>query len=205
MLHDKELFNKVSFQSTKYRKKELCVDNIKTIGDVYSPTCRNENCVYILTNKTTSFYDCKKCKACCHVLNIPFKDQKPTIMLFGGDGTYSFAEKSSRDYEKEKPSPFLKKFLRQSQPSTSEREPKKRTNQVQTWNKRIRFLLADDLRNIFNFEIILFNFTPQSTATQLTFNLQKIMIFSVSNDGIQWTLDFGPDSVIIAVNDLDKI
>ena len=30
---------------------------------------------------------------------------------------------TSRDYEK--PSPVLKKFLRQSQPSTSEREPKK--------------------------------------------------------------------------------
>ena len=29
------------------------------------------------------------------------------------------------------------------------------------------------------------------------------MIFSVSNDGIQWTLDFGPDSVTIAMNDLD--
>ena len=30
------------------------------------------------------------------------------------------------------------------------------------------------------------------------------MIFSVSNDGIQWTLDFGPDSVTIAMNDLDR-
>ena len=30
------------------------------------------------------------------------------------------------------------------------------------------------------------------------------MIFSVSNDGVQWTLDFGPDSVTIAVNDLDQ-
>ena len=29
------------------------------------------------------------------------------------------------------------------------------------------------------------------------------MIFSVSNDGIQWTLDFGPASVI-AVNDLNQ-
>ena len=28
------------------------------------------------------------------------------------------------------------------------------------------------------------------------------MIFSVSNDGIQWTLDFAPDSVTIAVTDL---
>ena len=57
----------------------------------------------------------KKCKACCHVLNIPFKDQKPTIMLFAGDGTNCFARKTSRDYEKA--SPFLKKFLRQSQSS----------------------------------------------------------------------------------------
>ena len=31
------------------------------------------------------------------------------------------------------------------------------------------------------------------------------MIFSVSNDAIQWTLDFGPDSVTIAVNGLDQI
>ena len=92
MLHDKQLFNKVPFQSTKYKKKDLCVDNIKTIGDVYCPTCRNEKCVYISTNKTTSFYDCKKCKACCHVLKIPFKDQKPTLMLFAGDGTHCLHE-----------------------------------------------------------------------------------------------------------------
>ena len=39
---------------------------------------------------------------------------------------------------------------------------------------------------------------------QLTLNLKKIMIFSVSNDGIQWILDFGPDNVTIAVNDLDQ-
>ena len=31
-----------------------------------------------------------------------------------------------------------------------------------------------------------------------------VMIFSVPNDGIQWTLDFGPDSVTIAVNDRDQ-
>ena len=30
------------------------------------------------------------------------------------------------------------------------------------------------------------------------------MIFSVSNYRIQWTLDFGPDSVTIAVNVLDQ-
>ena len=124
MLPDKQIFNNVPFQSTKYGKKELCVDYKvrEIIGDVYCPTCRNEKCVYLSTNKTTSFYDCKKCKACCHVLNIPFKDQKPTIVLFGGDGSHCFARKTSRDYER--PSPFLKKFLRQSQPITSEPEPK---------------------------------------------------------------------------------
>ena len=81
-----------------------------------------EKCVYISTNKTTNFYDYKKCKACCHVLNISFEDQKPTIMLFGGDGTHCFARKTSPDYDKVKPSQFLKNFHRQSQPSTSEPE-----------------------------------------------------------------------------------
>ena len=96
LVHDKQLFNKVPFQSTKYRKKELSVDNIKTIGDVYCPTCSNEKRVYLSTNKTSSFYDCKKCKACYRVLNIPFKDQKPTFMLFGGDGTHCLHESRLR-------------------------------------------------------------------------------------------------------------
>ena len=65
--------------------------------------------------------------------------------------------------------------------------------------------MADDFSDIFIFQIILSNFNLQSTATQLTLNLQNIMIFSVSSDGIQWTLDFGPDSVTIAVNELNQI
>ena len=95
------------------------------MGDLYRPSCRNEKCGYISTNKTISFYDCKKCEACCNVLSFPVKDQKPTIMLFGGDGSHCFARETSRDYEKGKPTPFLKKFLRQSQPSTCEPEPVK--------------------------------------------------------------------------------
>ena len=45
-------------------------------------------------------------------------------MLFGGDGTHCFARITSRDYEKEEPSPLLNKLLRQSQSSTSEPETK---------------------------------------------------------------------------------
>ena len=74
----KQLLLNVPFQSTKDRKKDLCVDNKvrETNGDVYFSTCRNEKCV------------------------IPFKDQKPTFMLFGGDGTRCFAKKTNRDHEK---------------------------------------------------------------------------------------------------------
>ena len=127
MLPDKQLLLNVPFQSTKDRKKELCVDNKvqEPIGDTYCATCINENGVYISTNKMTSFYDFKKGKTCCHVLNIHLEDEKPTIMLSGGDGTYCFARKTSRDYEKEKPFTFLKKFLRQSVSSKSEPAPKK--------------------------------------------------------------------------------
>ena len=127
LVPNKQLLLNAPFQSAKYGKKELYVDNKvrEAIGDVCCPTCRNEKCVYISTNKTTSFYDCKKCKSCCNVFNIPFEDQKPTILLFGGDGTHCFAIKTSRDYEKGKTSPFLKRFLRQSQSSTSEPEPNK--------------------------------------------------------------------------------
>ena len=60
LVPNKQLLLNVPFQSTKYRKKELFVDNKvrEYIGDVYCPTSGNENCVYISTNKTTSFYDC---------------------------------------------------------------------------------------------------------------------------------------------------
>ena len=86
LVPNKQLLPNVSFQLAKYRKKDLCVDNKvqKAIGYVNFPTCRTEKCGYISTNKTTSFNVCKMCKACCHLLNIPSKDQKPTIMLFGG-------------------------------------------------------------------------------------------------------------------------
>ena len=45
--------------------------------------------------------------------------------MFGGDGTHCYVRNTNRDYEKKKPAPILKKFLRQSQPSTSEPQPKK--------------------------------------------------------------------------------
>ena len=65
---------------------------VQLIGDVICPNkkCRGEKCVYLTSfeeiNKST--YQAKQCKACTHVLNIPFKDQKPCVTLFGW--TYCF-------------------------------------------------------------------------------------------------------------------
>ena len=108
LVPNNQLLPNVPFESTKDKRKKLCVDNKvqETIGDGYCPTCSNKKCLYISTNKTTNFYVCKMRKACCHNLNIPFRDRKPTIMLFGGDGTHCFARKTSCDYKTGKTSPF---------------------------------------------------------------------------------------------------
>ena len=45
------------------------------IAIVFSPTCPSRNCVYVSTIETSSFYDCKKCKDCSRVLNIPLRNR----------------------------------------------------------------------------------------------------------------------------------
>ena len=97
-------------------------------GDLYCPASPNEKSDYLSTNKISGFYDCKNCKTCSHVINIPFKDQKPSIMLICGDGTQCYARKTIRDYKKEKPCPILKNILYYSQSSTPDPEPKKGKN-----------------------------------------------------------------------------
>ena len=63
------------------------------------------------------------------------------------------------------------------------------------------------MSTIFIFQIILFTFNLQST-TQVCSAYSKLtekydlLSLSVSNDEIQWTLNFAPDSVTIAVIDL---
>ena len=98
LLPEKQMFINVPFQSTKNRKKDICVGNKvqKFIGDVYCPRRRIEKCVYFST-KTPNLYEFRKCKAFSHLLNFPFKDQKPTIMFFGGKGPHCSARKASCD------------------------------------------------------------------------------------------------------------
>ena len=61
---------------------------VQLIGDVICPSkkCRGEKCVNIRSfkeiNKGT--YQCKQSRACSHVLNIPFKDQKHVLAYLVG-------------------------------------------------------------------------------------------------------------------------
>ena len=87
------------------RRKQRFQD---VIGDVCCPNCPTENYVYVSANKNSSLYGCKKCKDCSHGLKI--EDPK-SIIMFGGNGTHCIAKKTSRHYENEKLSPFLKKFI----------------------------------------------------------------------------------------------
>ena len=76
------------------------------------------------------------------MLEFPFKDQKPTLTLIGGDATCCFAKRTSHDYEKS--SPLQKKFLRQSQSTTTEPEPKKK-QKLSIWSKRVEIVLTDEM------------------------------------------------------------
>ena len=184
-LLDKQLFFNVPFQSTKYKKTELYVDNKKreTIRDVYCPTCRTEKCGNISTNKTSSFYDCKKYKACCHVLNIPFKDQKPITVLFGGKGSYCFARKTTRDYKKRK---IISLFEENSPPITIKHN--------RTWTKK---------RENHSFYGIIVS-TPlwliQSTKTSFTFLFYTLSVYNKAS----WFSE-SPTTVLSGLLTLDQI
>ena len=97
---------------------------VELIGGVIcsNKNCRGEKSAYITSfeeiNKST--YQCKQCKACSRVLNIPFKDQEPCVTLFRW--TYCFREKTKLDYQKQKLSPLMQQCISQSKLSTTNAE-----------------------------------------------------------------------------------
>ena len=70
----------------------------------------------------------------------------------------------------------------------------------QTWNKSVTLLLAVLLQHKVTFFFIFQTFLKLTTRS-FTINTTQ---FTVSNNGTQWILDFGPDSVVLSVNDLDE-
>ena len=103
------------FEGTRKSMEDVIQQNVKT------------KCVYnsFKQNAEKSFYDCKMWRAKCHLLNIGFNEQKPTITFFGGYGSHCSTRKMSSDYDTKKPSHSLQKFLGQSQSPSSELEAKK--------------------------------------------------------------------------------
>ena len=102
--------------------------------------------VYLSNNKIFSFCDCRKCKACLHVLNTPFMYKKPTIILFVGDGTHWFWKRRF-DFGKQNLSAFLKKFFHQPPSSTPELVPK-RQKSFHLWHNRVDSPLVDTVNKI---------------------------------------------------------
>ena len=97
---------------------------VQFIGELICPNknFRGEKCVNITSFEEIkkSTYQCKQCKACSHVLNIPLKDQKPCVTLFGC--TYCFRKKTKSNYQKEKLSPLMRQRISQSKLSTTKAE-----------------------------------------------------------------------------------
>ena len=76
----------------------------------------------------------------------------------------------------------------------------KRQRYYHMWNKSVTLLLAGLLQHKFIF-LFIFQTFLQLTTRSFTINTMQ---FTVSNNGTQWFLDFGPNSVVLSVKDLDE-
>ena len=145
---------------------------VELIGDVICPNkkSRGEKSVYITSfeeiNRST--YQYKQCKA----FNIPFKDQKPCVTLFGG--TYCFRKKTKLDYQKEKLSPLMQQCINQNSPRQKQRKLimnllQKKKRYYHKWNNSVTLLLAVLLQHKFTF-LFTFQTFLQLTTRSFTIN-----------------------------------
>ena len=76
----------------------------------------------------------------------------------------------------------------------------KRKRYYHKWNNSVTLLLAVLLQHKITF-LFIFQTFLQLTTRSLTINTMQL---TVSDNGTQWILDFGPDSVVLSVKDLDE-
>ena len=76
----------------------------------------------------------------------------------------------------------------------------KRQRSYHKWDKSVTLLLAVLLQHKFTF-LFLLQTSLQMTTRCFTINTMQL---TVSNNGTQWILDFGRDSVVLSVKDLDE-
>ena len=110
------------------------------------------------------------------------------------------------DYQKEKFWPLMRQYIRQSKHATTKAEEAniepvpKRQRYYHIWNNRVTLLFSVLPQHKFNFLLVFQTFLYLKTRS-FTINTMQ---FTVSNNGTQWTLDSGPDSVVLNVKDLDE-
>ena len=76
----------------------------------------------------------------------------------------------------------------------------KRQRYYHKWNNSVTFLLAAFVQHKLTFFFILHTFHHLKTRS---FTINTVH-FTVPNNGTQWILDFGPNSVVLSVKDLDE-
>ena len=115
---------------------------------------------YVATRR--SFCGCGKCRARLFVDEVPFVLKKHLNTTQTDKTRFFFAKKIWTCYPT-----FVHQnpFSEEEQFPTNHSHPhQKKLKWVQLWNERIRFLLADDLSNIFVYQIFSLNFNLLSTS-----------------------------------------
>ena len=81
----------------RFTFQKSCYNQFQMLMEMCFVQYIQKKSLQLTTNKSSSFYDCKKRKNCSHVIDIPFKEQKPTIILFAGVWTHCFGRKANSD------------------------------------------------------------------------------------------------------------
>ena len=89
--------------------------------------------------------------------------------------------------------------MRKAEEANIEHVPKKQRYYL-IRNNPVKLLLAVLLQHKFTF-LFIFQTLLKLTTRSFTINTMQ---FTLSNNGTQWILDFGPDSVVLSVKDLDE-
>ena len=154
-------------------------------------------------NVTTprAVYGCGNCGAWLFVHRVPFMLNEHLKRTKTDKTRFFFAKKMKLLPDKQL---FIKVLSRYNSPTITVTRTKKIWNESKFGiNVSVSFwLMIWATYSFFNTFCSISMYCQPVKFNQFTVNSQKIIIFAISNDGSQWTLEFGPDSVTIAVNDL---
>ena len=152
---------------------------------MYCPTCRNEKRVFFSTIKISSFYDCKKCKACCHVSNNPFKVQISIILIVWWQSHSFFCQKDESWLQKWKTNSFFEEF---SPPTT--------INHTQTKAKKGKIL---------PFLAWICRFSIGCWLLQLTRNSVFVSFYTLSVNSKATGFSQSPTTVLSGLSTVDQV